>query len=32
MYQEDSVIDDYSEMLLYLKKEGFSCIEKEYEK
>ena len=31
-YQEDSVIDDYDEMLVYLKREGFSCIEKEYEK
>ena len=32
MYQEDSVIDDYEEMLVYLKREGFSCIESEYEK
>jgi len=32
MYKEDSVIDDYDEMFEYLKREGFSCIEKEYEK
>jgi len=32
MYQETSIIDDYTEMLGYLKKEGFNCIEKEYEK
>lgn len=32
MYQETSIIDDYDEMLGYLKREGFSCIEKEYEK
>ena len=31
-YQEDSVIDDYNEMKTYLKKEGYSCIEREYEK
>jgi len=31
-YQEDSVIDDYDEMLVYMKREGFNCIEKEYEK
>jgi len=30
-YQEESVIDDYDEMLTYLKREGFSCIEREYE-
>jgi len=32
MYQETSIIDDYDEMFEYLKREGFSCIEKEYEK
>ena len=32
MYKEDSVIDDYDEMFEYFKREGFSCIEKEYEK
>lgn len=32
MYQETSIIDDYDEMLEYLKMEGFNCIEKEYEK
>ena len=32
MYQKTSVIDSYDEMLVYMKKEGFSCIEKEYEK
>lgn len=32
MYKENSVIDDYDEMLTYLKREGFSCIESEYEK
>ena len=32
MYQETSVIDDYDEMFGYMKKEGFSCIEKDYEK
>lgn len=31
-YQEESVIDDYEEMLTYLKKEGFSCEIGEYEK
>lgn len=31
-YQENSVIDDYEEMLTYLKKEGFSCEISEYEK
>lgn len=31
-YQEDSVIDDYDEMLTYLKREGFSCVERVYEK
>lgn len=30
-YDESSVIDDYEEMLTYLDREGFSCIEKEYE-
>lgn len=31
-YDEDYIIDDYDEMLSYLKMEGFICIEKEYEK
>ena len=31
-YQENSIIDDYDEMLSYLKREGFSCVEREYEK
>ena len=31
-YKEKSVIDDYDEMLGYLNREGFNCIEKEYEK
>ena len=31
-YQEDNVIDDYNEMLTYLNREGYSCIETEYEK
>lgn len=31
-YEEESVIDDYDEMLTYLRNEGYSCIEKEYEK
>jgi len=31
-YQENSVIDDYDEMLVYMKREGFNCVEKEYEK
>lgn len=31
-YNESSVIDDYDEMFIYLKKEGYSCIEREYEK
>lgn len=31
-YKEDSVIDDYDEMLTYLKREGFSCVEREYER
>lgn len=30
-YDEESVIDDYDEMLSYMKREGFSCIEREYE-
>ena len=32
MYKENNVIDDYDEMLTYLKKEGFSCELIEYEK
>ena len=32
MYQEDMIIDDYDEMLTYMKKEGYSCIERQYEK
>lgn len=32
IYQEDNVIDDYDEMLTYMKTEGFGCVEKEYEK
>ena len=32
IYQENSVIDDYDEMLVFLKREGFSCIEGKYEK
>lgn len=32
IYKEKSVIDDYNEMLTYLNKEGYSCVEKEYEK
>lgn len=31
-YKENSVIDDYYEMLEYLKREGYICIEQEYEK
>lgn len=31
-YEETSVIDDYDEMFTYLKRKGFSCVEKEYEK
>lgn len=31
-YQEESIIDDYDEMLVYLKREGFSCVERVYEK
>ena len=31
-YSEESVIDDYDEILTYLKREGFSCIERQYEK
>lgn len=31
-YDETSVIDDYDEMLTYLKREGYSCVENEYEK
>ena len=31
-YQESTVIDDYEEMLMYLNREGFSCIESGYEK
>lgn len=30
-YKENSVIDDYYEMLEYLKREGYICIEQEYE-
>lgn len=30
-YQEESVIDDYEEMLTYLKRDGFDCVEREYE-
>lgn len=32
LYQENSVIDDYEEMLEYLQREGFSCEIREYEK
>lgn len=32
IYKENSVIDDYDEMLVYMRREGFSCVEKEYEK
>ena len=32
LYDENSVIDDYNEMLTYLKREGFSCAGYEYEK
>ena len=32
LYQESNVIDDYTEMLSFMKKEGFSCVEREYEK
>lgn len=32
IYNENSVIDDYEEMLTYLKKEGYNCIEKYYER
>lgn len=32
IYKENSIIDDYDEMLTYLKKEGYSCIETKYEK
>ena len=32
MYKEDSVIDYYDEMLEYLKREGFNCVEMKYEK
>lgn len=31
-YQEKSVIDDYDEMLTYLKREGYECVVYEYEK
>jgi len=31
-YKDSSVIDDYDEMYEYLNKEGYSCLEKEYEK
>ena len=31
-YQDFSVIDDYDEMYVYLNREGYSCLEKEYEK
>ena len=30
-YDEYSVIDDYEEMLTYLNREGFSCVERVYE-
>lgn len=32
IYQENTIIDDYDEMLTYMKKEGYSCIERQYEK
>ena len=32
IYQEKTIIDDYDEMLTYMKKEGYSCIERQYEK
>ena len=32
IYQEKSVIDEYEEMYVYMKKEGYSCKEKKYEK
>ena len=25
-------VDDYDEMLIYLKRKGFNCVEKKYEK
>ena len=31
-YEESSVIDDYDEMFTYLKRKGFSCAERKYEK
>lgn len=31
-YDETSVIDDYEEMLTYLKREGYECVVYEYEK
>lgn len=31
-YEDSTVIDDYDEMLVYLKGKGFSCVNKEYEK
>ena len=30
-YEEESVIDSYDEMLAYMNREGYSCIESEYE-
>ena len=32
IYHENTIIDDYDEMLTYMKKEGYSCIERQYEK
>ena len=32
MYQENSIIDDYDEMYTYMIREGYTCVEKEYEK
>lgn len=32
MYEEKSIIDDYEEMYTYMVKEGFVCVEKDYEK
>lgn len=31
-YNDNSVIDDFDEMLEYLKREGYNCIKREYEK
>ena len=31
-YNEKTVIDDYEEMFTYMKREGYSCVEREYEK